>query len=374
MTNDIDYENDPQLNIVNVAYLCNLTDLIAEGYRFTTTCPFCGAKPGHFYLTPVVPQTSYKNVFKCVRCGESGSSVMLYFKLHNCATTKEAYKQIKGFDVRSEVKKIIKKSKKAIVPQFDIASIELRNNVYRRLLQKLTLSKPHYLNLLNRGLSNDFIRQSMFRTLPKDHSFKRVICKQLLKEGFSLKGIPGFYTDYHQNWTFWTPKEGGFLVPAIDYSGKVQAFQVRKDSTNKKKYPWFSSSYMENGTRTSGFIHVQWNRAHSAKEVTITEGPLKATVASKLSDTTFVAVPGVNSFSDIVPVLKNIGAQKICVAYDMDKFQNIYVMAALNKLCKHLLKNGYKDLVIRNWNPSYKGIDDYLAYISKNKNSHEICS
>lgn len=245
---EIDYRNDPRLSILNAADKCSLP-YKQEGSRFTAICPFCGAAMGHFYLTPVHGQ--YYNVYKYVKCNKHGSALELYAELHNCST-KDAFKELIGYQVQSSVLHSIEKSLvMEKIKQHELAPLENRNQVYQ------------------------------------DKEIKKIICWKIMKEGLNLKGIPGFYTDYYGKFTFWTPKEGGFLVPVMDSEERIQGCQIRKDNVSKKKYPWFSSSYMENGSHTSGFIHVHWNKSHSAKKVVITEGPLKATVASILSNTTF---------------------------------------------------------------------------------------
>ena len=369
---NIDYENDPHLSILNVADKCCIS-YKPEGKRFTSVCPFCGAKPGHFYLTP--EDGKYKNVYKCVKCGTSGSSVDLYARLHSC-DHKQAFKELMGFDVKSSTINYIKKEakEKADVKQNPIASVNIRNVVYRELLKNLSLSEKHYLNLKNRGLSGTDIKRNGYKTLPFDKAFKRKTCDELISQGLTLKGIPGFYTDRYNYWTFWTPQGGGFLVPVIDYLGRVQGCQIRKDETSKSKYPWFSSSYMENGTQMDGCIHVHWNTVHSISKIVITEGPLKATIASILSNTTFVAVPGVSALHDLPRVLcymiatktKKISSMKknikLYIAYDMDKRSNPAVAKALCTLNTRLIKSGFNPKPC-NWNPEYKGIDDYLLHL-----------
>lgn len=365
----IDYDNEPKLSILNVADKCGI-NYTQEGKRFTGVCPFCGASLGHFYLTP--DDGKYKNVFRCVKCGEHGNQYKLYAYmkgfLNDPEYNKRACKELMGFDVETDTIKSIKQSKEvANIKQNPMAPIEIRNTVYRKLIRKLSLSEKHYLNLGNRGLNDVNILKNGYKTLPFDENLKQKICWDIMhKTGFNLAGVPGFHTK-HNDWTFWTPKQGGFLVPAIDYLGRVQACQVRKD-TLKKKYTWFSSSYMENGTPCTGFVHVHWNSSHSLKKVIITEGALKGTISSILSDTTFVCIPGVNSINQLIPTLKTMEnrfgkIERIFTAFDMDKFKNKDVLMAEQKLLSLLLKNQYTDLKISNWNKAYKGIDDYMLHV-----------
>ncbi|URZ01260.1 DUF3854 domain-containing protein [Clostridium felsineum] len=89
---------------------------------------------------------------------------------------------------------------------------------------------------------------------------------------------------------------------------------------------------MENGTQCNEFIHVHWNKEHSSEKIVITEGALKAKTACILSNTTFIAVPGVTSINYLPEVLKLLKPQKIYIAYDMDYKKSEAVQKALNKL------------------------------------------
>lgn len=371
---DIDYENDMRLNILNVASLCGINDVEREGYRYTATCPFCGAKRGHFYLTPVdMTNTNYKNVYRCVKCGSSGSHIKLYAELHNCSN-KEAFKEILGVkaisDVENKMKKVEKFYEKSIVPMADITS---KDKTYKKLISLLSISFEHRKNLLNRGLSLEQIKENGYVTLPSSRVLKGKICIKLQELGLDLKGVPGFYLDKYNKYTFWTPKEGGFLVPVRDIYGRIQGCQIRKNGINvKKKYPWFSSGYMEGGCQSTGFFHVKWNKKHSSEKVFITEGPLKATIASILSDVTSLAVPGVGTYKGCADVLNEMKSKTIFLAYDMDKYSNEKVMEHQHNLYIYLKKSGFNDVKISEWNPKFKGIDDYLNHIKCSKNGTNI--
>lgn len=373
-----DYDYDPSLSIVHVADLVG-TDYSQEGIRFTAECPFCGAKKGHFYITPHAE--NYHNVYKCHSCGASGNQYDFYAHAKGfwgqTEYKKRAFKELKGFAVTSKTIEYIRKAEEAIKKQYDILPIETRDKVYRALLNKLFLSEIHKKNLFERGFNNANIKESFYKTLPSDKGLKIRICKELIQEGLNVAGIPGFFTDWYNNWTFWTPKEGGFLVPYQDPIGRIEGFQVRKDGKDTpKKYPWWSSSYMQNGAACTGFVHVHWNKAHSCKKVVITEGALKGSIASILSDTTFVCVPGVNTINYLITTLKsmeNLSGEKIneiWTAYDMDKLNNPQVLKQEKRLINLLRSNNY-DPKISDWsksyskNPKLKGIDDYLYNVRK---------
>jgi len=74
----------------------------------------------------------------------------------------------------------------------------------------------------------------------------------------------------------------------------------------------------------------------------ITEGPLKADVASFLSDMTFIGVPGVNAINGIEETIFSLPVElrkHIHVAYDMDLRENKQVSKARKKLVNVLKKH-----------------------------------
>ena len=324
-------------------------------------CPFCGdsqnPEHGHLYLN------IKKGVYYCVRCGEGGDAVGLYAKLVNL-DRKTAYKELKEGDFRL----CTQKENTQKVQQNSVAPIKVRDKVYRAFLQKLVLEPNHRKSLLKRGLSWETTVKNMYKTLPEEPQQRWEICRELISEGYSLKGIPGFYQrekDGRRYWDFVDYK--GFLIPVKDAQGQIQGFQIRLDEEGEKnmgrKYVWFSSRGKLNGTPAHA-----WQSVHGGPSeiVFITEGPLKADVAHHLSGYTFVSVPGVNAIKGIEVVLKEIGAKKVYIAFDMDLLSNPAVQKAKERLEEKLKNAGFK-IQTKTWDSRYKGIDDYLLFRIKQR-------
>ena len=148
------------------------------------------------------------------------------------------------------------------------------------------------------------------------------------------------------------------------------------------RYFWFSSANKPDGTSAGSPspVHVAvpseklrgWEpgTTHKAEVVWITEGALKADIAAdhivkvydeaelKEKGDTVLAVPGVNTWASVMPVLKNMEVKKVNLAFDMDSITNEQVRFQLKEFIEELKKEGYKiDMVL--WNKEDgKGIDD----------------
>jgi len=352
-------------NIIDTAKNLGITILKrTSSEEYVARCPFCGdsKKPehGHLYLN------ISKNVYYCVRCGEGGDVVDLYAKLTGL-DRKDAYDELAKGNI-PEVKPY-----KEITPKIkhnSVASIYIRDKVYRAFLNKLTLEPHHRKNLLRRGLSWEMTVNNLYKSLPEEPEQRQRICKELIKEGYNLKGIPGFYQREEEGKKYWDfVNYKGFLIPVKDVQGRIQGFQIRLDEEEKgRKYVWFSSRDKLNGTPAHA-----WHGVHGkpSEVIVITEGPLKADVAHYLSGVTFVSVPGVTAVKGIEVVLRQLGAKKVYIAFDMDILTNPAVQKAKTKLKEKLIKAGFK-VQTKTWDPAYKGIDDYLLMLSKQKNKNVV--
>jgi predicted CopG family antitoxin len=351
---------DSRLSILNVAQKCNIQIIkrINEE-EFAARCPFCGdsQNPNHGHLMLNIA----KDAYHCVRCGEQGYAIGLYARLRNI-DTKRAYREL--MELEDEIPVI---EYKPTVQQNMIANIEIRDKVYRAFLSKLKLEKRHLQNLIRRGLSWQAIGQNMYKSVPQDEKEIYKICNELIKEGYKLEGIPGFYKTENNKWFF--KSYPGFFIPVKDVYGRIQGMQIRRDEDkdkDKPKYIWFSSKGKPYGTPAHAWIGVSGT---PSKKVIITEGPLKADISYYLSRLTFVSVPGITATKGIEQILKELGAQKIFIAFDMDLNEEVkeIVLKAREKLKNILTEAGF-EVHIKEWDGYLgKGIDDYLLTLQKRK-------
>lgn len=344
--------------ILEAAEMCGLDFIKDNGDELIYRCPFCGDKSGHLYVNPA------KNVYHCVRCGEGGYAVGMVAKLFSVSKSEAARmlnNKTKALIFGYGIKERHPKKLEGKQEQENIASIEVRHKVYSTLLDIFELSKKHKENLLKRGLPEHIIERNGYKTLETDPKIRKVICRYLAKI-FDLSKVPGFYKDDSGEWDYIDTE--GFLIPVRDIKGRIQGLQIRRDTEENGKYRWFSAS-KKGGQKAKNFVHVSFGLNHK-DSVVITEGPLKADIASYYTDYTFLAVPGVSSWREAVKVLGDMkGIRKVFVAFDMDYKTNTAVEKCLKDLNKELVSKGYKTKILT-WDPRFKGIDDYVVWRRKN--------
>lgn len=150
------------------------------------------------------------------------------------------------------------------------------------------------------------------------------------------------------------------------------------------RYFWLSSANKKNGTGAGSPspVHVavpsmflkQWEEGKILKrdKIWLTEGALKADIASDmlyrnftreqlaLYGDTFLAIPGVNAWQTVLPVLKQMQVEEINLAFDRDFSSNPYVMKALKEFMTYAKKEGYHVNMVAWGKDDGKGIDDLL--------------
>ena len=352
--------HDIPFSIEQVANLLQLQVKRRSAYQMYANCPFCLGKDGEHDKHGHLNVNFQKNVFRCNRCNIQGGMLDLYSLYFNLSR-KEAYKDIverlkaenKDIPLSATIKNISMNIEKEELP------LEEKDKTYSELLKLLTLSTKHKENLKNRGLSTEEIENREYKTTPVI-GMKR-IAVNLLEKGCKLKGVPGFFIDSDGEWTLDIRGSGGIMIPVRDDTGKIQGIQIRNDK-GYKKYTWLTSSERDSGTPASTYMHYSNFNQGVTNEVFITEGPLKADIASILSNRVFIALPGVSCYGLIeknVKTLKWHGIDTIVNAMDMDRYTNANVMKNVEEMQKIIEKNGFK-VINLNWNSKYKGIDDYL--------------
>ena len=203
-------------------------------------------------------------------------------------------------------------------------SLRQRDIVYRRLLELLDLSDLHRKKLLERGLTKGQIEAYQFCSTPAYGTEN--LARKLIKEGYSLAGVPGFFFNDRRNWdiAFYRANRG-ILCPAYSLDGEIAGFQIRLDAPMAdRKYLWLSSTNQNRGTGSRSPVTFLGNPFD--KTVRVTEGILKATVAYSLSGYSFLGTPGVNQYKELkkaLIVLKQNGLEEVQEYYDMDKYLDI---------------------------------------------------
>ncbi len=362
-----------------VAAINHLQLLRESGGEKFYVCPFCGNKKGKFSIN------DRKNFFHCWSCDAGGGATSLHMMLNPS----------EGYDGPDGVKKAAKDIWKLLKnegyiehdlpqvstePEVSKQSDEDLSRVYKRMLSMLTLQEKHKNNLLKRGISEDMVRKLKFKSVPDYKEAARVVAA-LLKEGYELEGVPGFYMSENGTWKMKLSGEGIFCpVYDGDYN-YILGFQIRLDNPlHDNKYIWFA------GEKKGGFKGcsigsiASYLPGKSDGCCIITEGILKAAVTWCLLDgqVSVLGVPGVKCLKTAEPyLLRNKGFYH--AAFDMDKASKkdlkksedisncekklIGYVNSFGCPCESLTWDTDKDGMSKE---RYKGIDDFLvAYDNK---------
>jgi hypothetical protein len=172
--------------------------------------------------------------------------------------------------------------------------------------------------------------------------------------------VPGFFVAEHEG-RYWTVGGlPGLLIPVRDCQGRIVAVLYRPDEqTEGGKYRWLSSK-KRGGPGPGAPIHVPLFNGDKST-VRITEGALKADIATHLSGVLTIGLPGINSVRRVPALLKQLGAKIARVALDADAARNKNVGKAMYNLIRLLKGKGF-GLELETWDEAKgKGIDDLLA-------------
>lgn len=170
-------------------------------------------------------------------------------------------------------------------PAACLAPLMQRDLVYRAFIAELGL-RPHHKEHLERvrGLPNCALTD-FASTPPSAHAeCRKLVGRVIDRLGKSdiLRGVPGFLVDKYGNWTCqWVPP--GIVIPIREPLFGVQALQVRLDSCGPEtgRHRWFSSRGKPGGSSPGVPAAFWWPPRLDYDPVLVTEGPLKARIASK---------------------------------------------------------------------------------------------
>lgn len=352
-------------------------------------CPLCGSGTGRNHSGAFnVYQSGTR--WHCHSCGKGGDLIDLIAALENISWGKalsvagEMYLSGTKSDITARI------AQRTITPvRSCIASVEKRNAFYMQLLGYLTLNTSHRDDLLRRGLPESNLWQ--YRSVPQN-IYSNTTKEWLVAVTFAIitqlgdvpEGVPGFYVNQNGEWTVTFPCQG-YLIPVKDLAGRIQGLQVRADVIKKdRKYCWVSSNPdpakkhpFIKGTCAETAPHCHFASAPT-DTLYITEGPLKGEIAGTLLDRTFVAIPGTTCLSTLTNVLaafKKRGYTRVVCAMDMDRFTNVNVSNAIEKI-KGIVESAGMEWHDYVWNPNfannkqYKGIDDWALARSLARTLH----
>src|SRR5262249_35092364 len=143
-----------------------------------------------------------------------------------------------------------------------------------------------------------------YRTLGKD---RRDAVRRLCEAGLEgvLPSVPGFVLkEQGEGPPVWSlTGRGGILVPVRDVRRRIVGLKVRADDGGEPRYAYLSSK-KHGGAGPGSPVHVPPFEG-GAGTVRVTEGELKADVATALGGVLTVGLPGVSAWRQAAGVLRD---------------------------------------------------------------------
>ncbi len=341
-----------RFHITDVISLLNLPPPPQGRSSYYIQCPCCDDSPREKHLNINLR----KDVFRCPKCGVFGGIFDFYALFTGVPRDKVHKTLLNSLGAPEKLNRSRKNVTCTPAVECPVTDIETRHATYSALLSKLSLAQDHRQNLLERGLTDDDISRLGYRTTPVVGM--SVIARQLQTEGYYLAGVPGFFRTDSGEWSF-VQEQRGILIPVRDVRGRIQGLQIRRDNVQKRKFRWVSGADKKDGCRAEAWTHIAGPVRPMA---VLTEGPMKADVIHSLTGLTVIAVPGVNTLTQLEKTLKELRKEGLCeimTAFDMDLSTNEHVQKAYNQLLKLLDDMNFR-FGTYVWIPYYKGLDDFI--------------
>jgi len=247
----------------------------------------------------------------------------------------------------------------------DRAPADDLDGVYRALLARLPLDAGDRAALLARGLPSEHITRGMYRTLPERG--RAALARDLVTrvgEGLARR-VPGIVWRTGDDGRGWWGLAGapGLVIPVRDLAGRIVALKVRRhDPCEGPRYLYVTSA-PTGGPAALAAVHVPAAALELRADtrcLVITEGELKADVATALSGRPVVSIPGVGNWRRGVELARAWGAPIVAVAFDADASTNPDVARHQRALLAALRAEGF-DARLWQWPPADgKGLDDVL--------------
>ena len=111
--------------------------------------------------------------------------------------------------------------------------------------------------------------------------------------------MPGLYENEAGRWS--VAGAAGMLVPVRNIEGRIVALKIRADEAEGSKYTYLSSTKY-GGPGPGSQVHVPLHDELDLNVVRLTEGELKADVATALAGMLTVSTPGVSSWRQALEV------------------------------------------------------------------------
>ena len=193
---------------------------------------------------------------------------------------------------------------------------------------------------------------------------------------YDLDGVPGFFWDEEKRHRAQMPGVG-IALPVRNVNGNISSILIRgdnvaEDSKKRSRYYYFSTGKKAKGGAARASTHCPIIKGLPKEVCTtavcrITEGVLKADIATALDDIYTLGLPGLKVCDDLKLILEVLEIHEIIIALDAGEYKNSDLIRCLAELMTVAEDIGI-DFKMELWDPQYgKGIDDVLAAGHKDK-------
>ncbi len=336
--------------------------------------------------------------FHCFSCGADGDVITLVMKKKHCTFPWAVYLIAAQFDgivneqefshlaqmlhgSSCRMPESIPEKEGMETDEVQRAPAYILDMVYRIFIQGRSLLYPcsgvltlnDYRYLRNRGIEDTVIRENQYFTM-MDETILPPLIQKLAERNYSediLIGVPGFYRD-RKSGSIRMAVQKGIGIPIHDVWGNITAIQIRRSTSEKTRYIWYSSASAGHPERMDGVSSgspqdVLCGKDDNARDILITEGHFKADAFRRYGHMSAISVQGIASCRDIDGPLRQLIAQKhktcrILIGFDSDMYTNPAVYHQAVKLADDIVRQNLPAVIVYLfWNSMYgKGLDDVL--------------
>lgn len=258
----------------------------------------------------------------------------------------------------------LERRERRVDPRRERAPVEILDTAYAAVLRALSLSAEDRAALRARGLSDATIDAEKFRSLGIEG---RARVGRAVEEdvGDDVARVPGIVRRENERGAWWALAGApGIIVPCRDAEGRIVALKVRRREASEGPRYLYLTSASHGGASALSAMHVPVAaRERLHRTIVITEGELKACVATELLPDRFavVSIPGVGAWRQAVDFVLAARPEHAVVAFDMDALTNPVVARARRDLVDALrARFHYARTAMWGWPAENKGLDDHL--------------
>jgi len=242
--------------------------------------------------------------------------------------------------------------------------------VYQKYLEALNLDASDDQDLKSRGLKSEQIGAAGYKTKPSNRSTKAAeALAHLISAKINLEGVPGFFKNEAGHWD----QAGmfGLVIPVTDIEGHTASLLLKNAKPKEKagrainKYIAFSSAGRDMGGKVWQTTHCPYikgdPRVWASTTIRITEGVLKADIATAVGSLYTIGLQGLKIHDDLETILEALEVATVEICLDSGEDDNPDMMQIKSKLIKRLRRFGV-DVLVAKWDPKLgKGIDDLIV-------------